>query len=354
MSVDLIMSQNIPKQQLPNPIRPHFIQQREAMEETSNTEAFIATQDVFTPIIKVVGAGGGGGNVVSKMVTEGVKYVDFIACNTDMKALESAKASHKIELGKKLTRGLGAGSRPDIGEQSAQESLDEIHEVLHGANMLFIAAGMGGGTGTGAAPIIAKAARDMGILTVGVVTIPFSFEGKKRMRIALQGIEMLKEYTDTLLVIPNDKLLDATSQSTSLLEAFHKVDEVLINAIQGITDLINNVGVINVDFADVKTIMENMGSAVIGKGSASGDDRMMRAAHYAIHSPLMQDTDIRGAKGILVHVVGNRDMGLIEINEAVSTIEEIADDDVNLIFGATTVEEMGDEVAVTVIATGLG
>ncbi|MGK5092200.1 cell division protein FtsZ [Deltaproteobacteria bacterium TL4] len=323
------------------------------MKEDQIGNAFIATHEHFVPKIKVIGVGGGGGNVVSKMVTVGVKHVEYIACNTDMKALARAKADVKIELGRQLTRGLGAGARPDIGENSAQESLKEIEAYLEGAHMVFIAAGMGGGTGTGAAPIIAEASRKKGVLTVGVVTTPFSFEGRKRMKIALKGIEKLRAHTDTLLVIPNDRLLDATTQSTSLLDAFHLADEVLMNAIQGITDLIYNVGVINVDFADVQTIMEGRGKAVIGKGTASGEDRMSRAAFNAVNSPLMEDTDIRGAKGILVHVMGSQNMALLEIHEAVSKIEELADDDVNLIFGATMVDSMDDQVTVTVIATGL-
>jgi cell division protein FtsZ len=248
---------------------------------------------------------------------------------------------------------LGAGADPETGEKAAEESSHELKKSMEGAHMVFITAGMGGGTGTGTVPVIGRIAKSQEILTVGIVTIPFTFEGRKRMRIALEGIENLRQYADTLLVIPNDKLLEATNPSTSLLDAFHLVDEVLINAIQGITDLINNVGEINVDFADVKTIMGGMGTAVIGKGVASGEERMVKATQNAIKSPLMQDTDIRGAKGILVHVVGNQDIGMLEINEAVSAIEELADEEVNLIFGLTTLESMGENVAVTIIATGI-
>lgn len=323
------------------------------MVERPSGNAFITAQEVFTPKIVVIGAGGGGCNVITKMSNLDVQYVNFVACNTDLKALNSTNAKAKIELGKNLTRGLGAGSDPEIGAKAAEESIHEIEAHIANAHMVFIAAGMGGGTGTGTAPVISQVAREHDILTVGVVTTPFTFEGRKRMKIALEGIEQLRKYTDTLLVIPNDKLLGATTQTTSLLDAFHLVDEVLINAIQGITDLINNVGEINVDFADVKTIMEGMGTAVIGKGISSGEDRMVGAAQNAIESPLMQDTDIRGAKGILVHVVGSPDMGLLEINEAVSTIEALADDEVNLIFGATTLESMQENVAVTIIATGI-
>ncbi len=323
------------------------------MAELPSGSSFITTQENFTPKIVVIGTGGGGCNVISQMVKLNVQYVDFVACNTDLKALESIETPIKIELGRNLTRGLGAGANPEVGEKAAEESIYEIEKNIADAHMIFIAAGMGGGTGTGTAPVIAKVAKERGILTVGIVTIPFMFEGKKRMRIAMEGIERLRENTDTLLVIPNDKLLDATTQTTTLMDAFYLVDEVLINAIQGITDLINNVGEINVDFADVKTIMEGMGKAVIGKGISSGEDRMVKAAHNAIESPLIQNTDIRGAKGILVHVVGSKNMGLLEINEAVGTIEDLADEDVNLIFGATTLEAMQDEVAVTIIATGI-
>lgn len=323
------------------------------MAEQTNGNLFVSAQGVFTPKIVVTGAGGAGCNVITKMVDLDVKYVDFVACNTDITALKSTKATVKIELGRNFTRGLGAGSDPKTGEKAAEESLSELEKSMEGAHMLFITAGMGGGTGTGTVPVIGKIAKSQEILTVGIVTTPFTFEGRKRMRIALEGIERLRQYTDTLLVIPNDKLLEATNPSTSLLDAFHLVDEVLINAIQGITDLINNVGEINVDFADVKTIMGGMGTAVIGKGVASGEDRMGRATQNAIKSPLMQDTDIRGARGILIHVVGNQDVGMLEINEAVSAIEELADKEVNLIFGLTTLESMGEDVAVTIIATGI-
>ncbi len=323
------------------------------MAEVTEGSAFIATPENFTPKITVLGAGGGGCNVVTKMVDLNIQYVDFVSCNTDLKALNSSLAHTKIELGKNVTRGLGAGANPEVGAKATQESMSEIEDSIADSNMLFIAAGMGGGTGTGALPLIAKVAKEREILTVGVVTTPFTFEGRKRMRIAKEGIEHLRQHTDTLLVIPNDKLLDATTQSTSLLDAFHLADEVLINAIQGITDLINNVGEINVDFADVKTIMEGMGAAVIGKGTSTGEDRMVRAAQNAIESPLMRDTDIRGAKGILIHVVGSKDMTLFEINAAVSTIEELADEDVNLIFGATALDSQEHDVSVTIIATGI-
>jgi cell division protein FtsZ len=277
----------------------------------------------------------------------------MVICNTDLKALQRNKADHKIELGKDMTRGLGAGARPEVGTNAAEETASEIEQALAGAHMVFIAAGMGGGTGTGAAPVVARIAKARQILTVGVVTLPFSFEGKRRMQVALEGVEELRQHTDTLLVIPNDKLQDASTQTTSLLEAFHMVDSVLINAIQGITDLLNGVGDINVDFADVQTIMENMGRAVIGRGTASGQDRLERAVHNAMHSSLMGNQDIRGARGILVHVVGPRDTSALEINDAMTKIAELADEDVNLIWGASFSEDVSDQITVTVIATGL-
>jgi cell division protein FtsZ len=320
----------------------------------ANSPAIIATtQDAFIPTIKVIGAGGGGGNVVSKMAVEQVQHVELIACNTDLKALNNSQAHTRLELGKQLTRGLGAGARPEIGANAAEESAPDINAQLEGAHMVFIVAGMGGGTGTGSAPVIARLSKAKGILTVGVVTLPFSFEGRRRMRDALEGVERLKEQTDTLLVIPNERLLEATSRTTSFKDAFHMVDEVLVNAIQGITDLLNGVGDINVDFADMQTIMEGMGKAVIGRGTAKGKDRMTSAIDNAIHSPLMQDNDIRGAKGVLIHVVAPRDAGALEITAAMSQLEEMAHEDVNLIWGAHLTDTQDDQVSVTVIATGL-
>jgi cell division protein FtsZ len=287
------------------------------------------------------------------MAEENLDQVETIICNTDIKALKRNKSHKKIELGRKLTRGMGAGARPEVGEGAAEESISEISEAVDGANMVFIAAGMGGGTGTGATPTIARMAMEKQILTVGIVTIPFSFEGTKRRDSGLAGVERLREFTDTLLVIPNDKLLDASTQNTSFLEAFHMVDMVLINAIRGITLLLSGVGDINVDFADVQTIMKGMGKAVIGRGTAKGKDRAINAVEDALHGSLMEDTDIRGAKGILVHVNGPKDTSAYEIQEAMSLIEDMADEDVELIWGATFTESAGDEVAMTVIATGL-
>ena len=321
--------------------------------EASGPAFTIPQQDAFIPTIKIIGAGGGGGNVVSKMADEGIQHVELIACNTDLKALNSSNATIKMELGRELTRGLGAGARPEIGAHAAEESAAEIEQMLNGADMAFIVAGMGGGTGTGAAPVIARISKSKKILTVGVVTLPFSFEGKRRMKAALQGVATLRENTDTLLVIPNERLLEATDRSTSFKDAFHMVDEVLVHAIQGITDLLNGVGDINVDFADMRTVMEGMGRAVIGKGTGAGKDRMFRAIDSAIHSPLMQDTDIQGAKGILIHLIAPRDAGALEITAAMNQLEDLADDDVNLIWGATLTDTPEDQVSVTVIATGL-
>ena len=317
------------------------------------SRGFFSAQEAFIPNIKVFGAGGAGGNVVTKMVDVGIREVEMVICNTDLKALQRNKADLKIELGKDMTRGLGAGARPEVGTNAAEETVGEIERALEGANMVFIAAGMGGGTGTGAAPVVARIAKARQILTVGVVTLPFSFEGKRRMQIALQGVEQLRQHTDTLLVIPNDKLQDASTQVTSLLEAFHMVDSILINAIQGITDLLNGVGDINVDFADVRTVMEDMGRAVIGRGTASGQDRLERAVHNAMHNSLLGNQDIRGAKGILVHVVGPTDTSAFEITDAMTQIEEMADEEVNLIWGATFAEGVSDQITVTIIATGL-
>ena len=321
--------------------------------EASGPAFTIPPQDAFIPTIKIIGAGGGGGNVVSKMADEGIQHVELIACNTDLKALNSSNATIKMELGRELTRGLGAGARPEIGAHAAEESAAEIEQMLNGADMAFIVAGMGGGTGTGSAPVIARISKSKKILTVGVVTLPFSFEGKRRMRAALQGVATLRENTDTLLVIPNERLLEATDRSTSFKDAFHMVDEVLVHAIQGITDLLNGVGDINVDFADMQTVMEGMGRAVIGKGTGVGKDRMFRAIDSAIHSPLMQDTDIQVAKGILIHLVAPRDAGALELTAAMNQLEDLADDDVNLIWGATLTDTPEDQVSVTVIATGL-
>ncbi len=302
--------------------------------------------------IKVIGVGGGGGNAISTMILSRLEGVDFIAANTDLQALESNQAPIKIPLGTKVTRGLGAGANPEIGRQSAMEDRERIAEVLQGADMVFVTAGMGGGTGTGAAPIIAEVARELGALTVGVVTKPFGFEGKKRRRHAEDGIGALAAAVDTLITIPNERLLSVAGQKTTMLDAFRKADDVLLNAVQGISDLITIPGLINVDFADVKTIMSNMGRALMGTGRASGERRSIEAAQQAISSPLLEDVSITGATGILINITGGPDLTLFEVNEASTLIQEAAHEDANIIFGSVIDPSIGDELRITVIATG--
>ncbi|MCA9970225.1 MAG: cell division protein FtsZ [Anaerolineales bacterium] len=301
--------------------------------------------------IRVVGVGGGGSNAVNRMIVEGVSGVDFIAINTDNQALLLSQAPTRVRIGDKLTRGLGAGGHPEQGEQAAQESGEELYEVLEGADMVFITAGMGGGTGTGAAPVIAKIARELGALTIGVVTRPFMFEGSRRSKAAEQGIERLKEHVDTLIVIPNDRLLELTDKRVSLTESFNMADDVLRQGIQGISELITIPGLINLDFADVKTIMSEGGAALMAVGTASGEDRARLAAEQAINSRLL-DVTIDGAQGILFNVTGGPNMSLYEVNEAASIIRETAHPDANMIFGAVIDEKMGDSIRITVIATG--
>lgn len=302
--------------------------------------------------IKVIGVGGGGGNAINTMITCRLEGVDFIAANTDLQALESNQAPIKIPLGGNLTKGLGAGANPEIGRNSALEDRERIAEVLLGADMVFVTAGMGGGTGTGAAPVIAEVARECGALTVGVVTKPFGFEGKKRRRQAEEGIVTLSQCVDTLITIPNDRLLTIAGQKTTMLDAFRKADEVLLNAVQGISDLITIPGLINVDFADVKTIMSNMGRALMGTGRACGERRAIEAAQQAISSPLLEDVSITGATGILINITGGPDLTLFEVNEASSLIQEAAHEDANIIFGSVIDANIVDEVRITVIATG--
>ena len=304
-------------------------------------------------VIKVVGVGGGGCNAVNRMIEAGLKGVQFIAMNTDKQALGKCNAETKIQIGEKLTRGLGAGGNPEVGQRSAEETIDEIKGILDGADMVFITAGMGGGTGTGAAPIIAKASKDMGILTVGVVTKPFFFEGKKRMTQAELGIKFLKKYVDSLVIVPNDKLLQNSEKNTTMLQAFAMADDVLRQGVQGISDLICDSAIINVDFADVKSVMTNRGIAHMGVGRGSGEDRAKEAVKTAIESPLLETT-IDGAKAILLYVSGGYDLGMLEVQEVASLVEEKADKDCILIFGAAVNEEMKDEIAITVIATGFG
>lgn len=301
--------------------------------------------------IKVVGVGGGGSNAVNRMIEAQVKGVEFVVMNTDAQALLLSKAETKLQLGDKLTRGLGAGSNPDIGKHAAEENRDDIYQILEGADMVFIAAGMGGGTGTGAAPIVAEIAKEAGALTVGVVTKPFFFEGSKRMRQAEAGLESLKEKVDTLIVIPNDKLLNIAEKNTTLIDAFKIADDVLRQGVQGISDLIAVPGVINLDFADVKTIMSSAGTAIMGIGKASGEDKAILAAKQAISSPLLE-TSINGAKGILLSITGSPDIRILEITEAAKVISESADLDANIIFGAVIDDNLKDEVHITVIATG--
>ena len=302
-------------------------------------------------VIKVIGVGGGGCNAVNRMVEAGLKGVEFIAVNTDRQALNRCLSETKIQIGEKLTRGLGAGANPEIGQKAAEETLDEITALLEGADMVFLTAGMGGGTGTGAAPIIAKAAKDMGILTVGVVTKPFTFEGAKRRRQAELGISFLKKYVDSLVIVPNDKLLANCEKNTSMIQAFQMADDVLRQGVQGISDLISDFALINVDFADVKSVMTDRGVAHMGVGHASGDGRAKNAVKAAIESPLLETT-IQGAKAILLYVAGGYDLGMLEVSEIASLVEEQADRDCILIFGAAVNEDMQDEVSITVIATG--
>jgi cell division protein FtsZ len=303
-------------------------------------------------VIKVIGVGGGGGNAVNRMIEENVKGVEFIAVNTDVQALKNSKAETVIQLGPKYTRGLGAGSQPEVGQKAAEESEEFIRESLQGADMVFITAGMGGGTGTGAAPIVASIAKDLGALTVGVVTRPFTFEGPKRGRFAAEGIAQLKENVDTLLIISNNRLLEVVDKKTPMLEAFREADNVLRQGVQGISDLITAPGYVNLDFADVKTVMENKGTALMGIGVASGEERVIEATKKAISSPLLE-TSIDGAEQVLLNITGGLDMTLFEAQDASDIVASAAAGDVNIILGTSINEELGDEIRVTVIATGI-
>lgn len=302
--------------------------------------------------IKVVGVGGGGSNAVTTMIEGAMSGVEFIVANTDIQALNANKASTKIQLGLDLTKGLGAGANPDIGRRAAIESYNEIVEKLEGADMVFVTAGMGGGTGTGGAPVVAKIARELGALTIGVVTKPFMFEGKKRGKHAEAGLQELQDNVDTLIVIPNQKLLSIAGEKTPLLETFKKADEVLLQAVKGISDLINIRGLINLDFADIRTVMKEKGMAIMGTGSAKGENRAVEAATFAISSPLLENIKIDGATGIIINVTGGSDLSLYEVNEASTLITEAAHEDAEIIFGAVIDDSLGDEVRVTVIATG--
>lgn len=301
--------------------------------------------------IKVVGVGGGGNNAVNRMIATGLKGIEYISINTDKQALYLSKAGQKIQIGEKLTKGLGAGANPEIGEKAAEESKEEIVQNLKGADLVFITAGMGGGTGTGAAPIVAEVAKDLGILTVGVVTKPFAFEGKKRYMQAEAGIRKLRDKVDTLVTIPNDRLLQVVDKKTPITEAFKVADDVLRQGVQGISDLITTPGLINLDFADVKTIMLNKGLAHMGVGRASGENRAVEAAKKAIQSPLLETT-INGSTGVLLNITGGSDLTLFEVNEAADQVKQAADPDANIIFGAVINEDLKDEIVITVIATG--
>jgi cell division protein FtsZ len=301
--------------------------------------------------IKVIGVGGGGNNAVNRMIEHGVQGVEFIAVNTDAQALNLSKAEVKMQIGGKLTRGLGAGANPEVGKKAAEESKEAIEEALRGADMVFVTAGMGGGTGTGAAPVIAQIARDLGALTVGVVTRPFTFEGRKRATQATGGISYMKESVDTLIVIPNDRLLEIVDKSTPMLEAFREADNVLRQGVQGISDLIAVPGLINLDFADVKTIMSNKGSALMGIGVATGESRAAEAAKKAISSPLLE-TSIDGAQGVLLNITGGSNLSLYEVQEAADIVASASDQEVNMIFGSVINDNLKDEIVVTVIATG--
>ena len=311
----------------------------------------MATPHNYVAVIKVVGIGGGGVNAVNRMIDVGLKGVEFVAINTDAQALLLSDADVKLDIGRELTRGLGAGADPDVGRKAAEDHTGEIEDVLKGADMVFVTAGEGGGTGTGGAPVVAQIARALGALTVGVVTRPFSFEGKRRAQAAETGIESLRDQVDALIVIPNDRLLSISDRSISAIDAFKSADHVLLSGVQGITDLITIPGLINLDFADVKSIMQGSGSALMGIGSARGDDRAMRAAESAISSPLLE-ASIEGARGVLLSIAGGSDLGLFEINEAAKLVQESVHEDANVIYGTTIDDALGDEVRVTVIAAG--
>jgi cell division protein FtsZ len=305
----------------------------------------------YLAVIKVVGIGGGGVNAINRMIEQGLKGVEFIAINTDAQALLMSDADVKLDVGRDSTRGLGAGADPEVGRKAADDAKDEIEELLRGADMVFVTAGEGGGTGTGGAPVVATIARKLGALTVGVVTRPFSFEGKRRSNQAENGISALRESCDTLIVIPNDRLLQMGDAAVSLMDAFRSADEVLLNGVQGITDLITTPGLINVDFADVKGIMSGAGTALMGIGSARGEGRSLKAAEIAINSPLLE-ASMEGAQGVLMSIAGGSDLGLFEINEAASLVQDAAHQDANIIFGTVIDDSLGDEVRVTVIAAG--
>ncbi|KNC17678.1 cell division protein FtsZ [Arthrobacter sp. RIT-PI-e] len=311
----------------------------------------MAAPQNYLAVIKVVGIGGGGVNAVNRMIEVGLRGVEFIAINTDAQALLMSDADVKLDVGRELTRGLGAGADPEVGRRAAEDHSEEIEEVLRGADMVFVTAGEGGGTGTGGAPVVARIARSLGALTIGVVTRPFTFEGRRRSNQAESGIDTLREEVDTLIVIPNDRLLSISDRNVSMLDAFRSADQVLLSGVQGITDLITTPGLINLDFADVKSVMQGAGSALMGIGSARGEDRAVKAAELAIASPLLE-ASIDGAHGVLLSIQGGSDLGLFEINEAARLVQEVAHPEANIIFGAVIDDALGDEARVTVIAAG--
>lgn len=329
-------------------------ERRDFAEDAREDENRDYSKEPMGARIKVIGVGGGGGNAVNNMITSGLDGVEFVAANTDLQALNSSAASIKIQLGKKLTKGLGAGANPEIGEAAARESVDDLREVLAGSDMVFVTAGMGGGTGGGGASVIASVAKDVGALTVGVVTKPFLFEGKRRMTNAEGGIDALAREVDTLITIPNQRLLSVAGRNTTLLDTFRKADDVLYQAVKGISDLILFEGLVNVDFADVRAVMSEMGLAMMGSGEGGGENRALEAAEKAISSPLLEDISIHGAKGILINVTAGTDVTLQEINEAAELIHSEAHEDANIIWGMVIDPKMGDRVRVTVIATGFG
>ena len=312
-----------------------------------------SSEPKLTPRITVIGVGGAGGNAVNNMINSTLEGVDFLVCNTDSQALEQSVAEHKLQLGVTLTQGLGAGARPDVGKAAAEEVLDDILERVLGSNMVFVTAGMGGGTGTGAAPVIAQAARENGMLTVGVVTKPFHFEGAQRMRIAEQGIEELAQYVDTLIIIPNQNLFRIANEKTTFAEAFNMADEVLNSGVRGVTDLMVMPGLINLDFADIRTVMSEMGKAMMGTGEANGDNRAIEAAESAISNPLLDDITMEGARGVLINITGGPDITLFEVDEAANRIRQEVDENANILFGSTFEESMEGKVRVSVVATGI-
>uniref|UniRef100_UPI0010816C78 cell division protein FtsZ n=1 Tax=Crenalkalicoccus roseus TaxID=1485588 RepID=UPI0010816C78 len=320
---------------------------------TLNLTLPVSQHTDFSPRITVIGVGGGGTNAVNNMIAMGLDGVEFVVANTDAQSLVHSKAERRVQLGPHLTQGLGAGAKPEIGRAAAEEATEELARHLDGAHMVFITAGMGGGTGTGAAPVIARMARERGVLTVGVVTRPFDFEGPKRRRAAEQGIEELQQFVDTLIIIPNQNLFRLANERTTFMEAFKMADNVLYMGVRGVTDLMVNPGVVNLDFADIRTVMAEMGKAMMGTGEAEGDDRAVKAAEAAISNPLLEDTSMRGAKGVLINITGGYDMTLFEVDEAANRIRKEVDEDANIIFGSSLDETMNGRLRVSVVATGI-